>query len=325
MLTDGLESFQLAQQRAESTYGPHLSYCTHRVVHRARRPAPGDRLSNSRAGGTAKLRLTYEESSDLDLFADWRRGDRRAGSVLARRHLAALHRFFSLRARAHVEDLIQMTFVACIDAVGAFRGDSSFRNYLFGIARIQLHAHYRRQRQRPAFDSISDVLDPVPSPSTLAAEHEEAQLLAHALRCLSLEQQIVLKLSYWEGFSAVEIAQVLRIPENTVHSRLRRGKRNLRTALKQLSEPIARGGRLPDDVQRQQIGESHRPAVPTHELKPDPISQQRQGAGDQQASTFARGADHWSVRNQRLGLAYQQGGAPAKRCTCNSQRSDRPD
>ena len=178
-----------------------------------------------------------EEPDDLALFALWRGGDARAGSTLVRRHFDALHRFFSSKAQGQVEDLIQQTFMACVEARDAFRGESSFRAYLFGLARLQLFSYYRKtQRARTLDFTSTSVRDLGMSPTGVLAQREDERLLSLALHHVPVDQQIALELTYWEGLSASEVARVLGIPENTVYSRLRRAKGHLRRALDTLSE-----------------------------------------------------------------------------------------
>ena len=175
--------------------------------------------------------------SDFELLSLWRGGDNRAGSNLVKRHYAALHRFFSGKTHGQDEDLIQQTFVACIEGRHAIRGDSTFRAYLFGLARFQLFGHYRKVYRRPDLDfTISSLRDLGTSPTGALQRRETAQLLALALQQIPVDQQIALELTFWEGLSAPEVARALDIPENTVYSRLRRAKAHLREALEQLSE-----------------------------------------------------------------------------------------
>jgi RNA polymerase sigma factor (sigma-70 family) len=177
------------------------------------------------------------EPDDLVLFELWRRGDTRAGSSLVRRHFEALHRFFASKAQGQVEDLIQQTFVACVEARDAFRGESTFRAYLFGLARLQLFTHYRKTQRMRALDFTStSVRDLGLSPTGVLAQREDERLLSLALQYVPVDQQIALELTYWEGLSAPEVALALGIPENTVYSRLRRAKEHLRRALDVLSD-----------------------------------------------------------------------------------------
>src|SRR5690606_27370383 len=82
--------------------------------------------------------------SDLELLDAWRRGDGRSGELLFRRYFAQLNRFFRNKTDTGAEDLIQTTFLACVEGRDRFRESSSFRTYLFGIAHNVLCAHYRR-------------------------------------------------------------------------------------------------------------------------------------------------------------------------------------
>jgi RNA polymerase sigma-70 factor (ECF subfamily) len=175
--------------------------------------------------------------TDPELFARWQAGDNAAGSALIKRHFAALHRFFSNKARGHEEDLIQITFMACVEAGPGFRGESSFRAYLFGLARFQLLTHYRKIYRTSNIDfTTTSAHDLGTSPSAALARREEHDLLERALQMVPLDQQIALELTYWEDLPAPDIAVVLGIPENTVYSRLRRAKEHLREALGRLSE-----------------------------------------------------------------------------------------
>jgi RNA polymerase sigma factor (sigma-70 family) len=189
------------------------------------------------AAGSAGMSALASPVADLELLTRWRSGDNASGSALVKRHYETLHRFFSSKAPGHDEDLIQQTFVACIEARDAFRGESTFRAYLFGLARFQLLSHYRRVYRRPDLDfTITSLRDLGTSPTGALLRREASQLLQLALAQLPVDQQIALELTYWEGLGAPEVARVLDIPENTVYSRVRRAKEHLRKALEQLSD-----------------------------------------------------------------------------------------
>jgi RNA polymerase sigma-70 factor (ECF subfamily) len=177
-----------------------------------------------------------DSKADADLLTDWKRGDNRAGNTLVQRHFQALYRFFCNKAHGHEEDLIQQTFMASIEAKDAFRGESTFRAYLFGLARFQLLAHYRKTYRNTHLDFVTtSIRDLGTTPTGALTKREEAQLLELALQRIPVDQQIALELTYWEELSAPDIARVLDISENTVYSRLRRAKAHLREALGQLS------------------------------------------------------------------------------------------
>src|SRR5436305_8709343 len=73
---------------------------------------------------------------DLELIARWKGGDERAATELVERHAAALARFaVSSGERNDVDELVQYTFVRAFNSLDGFRGESSFRTWLFTIER----------------------------------------------------------------------------------------------------------------------------------------------------------------------------------------------
>ena len=164
--------------------------------------------------------------TDDELLRAWRGGDASAGRDLFERHFEAVFRFFRNKADRDVEDLVQQTFASCVGARDDFRGESSFRTYLFTIARHELYAHWKKRHRREAEVDLGSmsVEDLATSPSgELAARHDRV-LLARALRSIPLDLQIALELHYWEELSGPELSAVLEVPEGTVRSRLRRGR-----------------------------------------------------------------------------------------------------
>ncbi len=180
------------------------------------------------------------EMGDLALLDRWRGGDSTAGSALFERHFDALCRFFrnKLAAGDGVDDLIQRTMLALVESRDRFRGEASFRTYLFTIARHELYAHLKRSgREQARFDPlVHSVHDHGPSPTTILAQRKEQRMLLEALRRVPLELQVVLELYYWEDLAASELARVLELPEGTVRTRIRRGRALLEQALGELGE-----------------------------------------------------------------------------------------
>jgi RNA polymerase sigma factor (sigma-70 family) len=140
--------------------------------------------------------------------------------------------YFSRRAQAHADDLVQLTMLACTQRRLAFRGESSFRAFLFGLARVELLRHYRRNGRRDHLEPISALLeDSVPGPEQQTAAREQQRLLLQALEELPDPQRTVVELCYWHELHTAEVARELGVPENTMYSRLHRAKAQLRNAL----------------------------------------------------------------------------------------------
>jgi RNA polymerase sigma-70 factor (ECF subfamily) len=146
-------------------------------------------------------------------------------------------RFFRNKVGGAAEELTQQTFLALIESIGRFREESSFRGYLFGVARNQLLMHLRRSgADRERFDPATwSVVDAGAAPDRIAARHEEHTLLLAALARIPVDMQVVFELHYWEGLTVGEIADAIGAAEGTIKARLARGRARLREELQTLA------------------------------------------------------------------------------------------
>ncbi|RMG94670.1 MAG: sigma-70 family RNA polymerase sigma factor [Deltaproteobacteria bacterium] len=178
------------------------------------------------------------DETDEELLAAYRAGRTAAGEALFARHFRSVYRFFANKAGDDAEDLVQQTFERCLVASAGFEGRSSFRTFLFGVARNVLREHVRRKaRHRARWDDREppSVYDVGLSPARFVVEKREQRVLLEALRRLPLEHQIVLELYFWEHLSGRELAEVLGEPEGTVRGRLRRARARLERELAEVA------------------------------------------------------------------------------------------
>ncbi|MFL5615699.1 MAG: RNA polymerase sigma factor [Gemmatimonadaceae bacterium] len=153
--------------------------------------------------------------SDLLLIARWKRGDERAASELVARHAQALARFAaSFGASDEIDDLVQDTFVRAFQSLDGFRGDSSFRTWLFTIERRLLLDRRRAEKRRPSRVEVQegdgateyDALD------SMVAD-EAASRVREAMTRLSPTQREVFALRVAQGLSYKEIAELVGTTE----------------------------------------------------------------------------------------------------------------
>ncbi len=165
--------------------------------------------------------------SDEALMIDFQRGSREAFEELFTRYRDPLYGFFLRRLgqSGRAEDLMQETFLAVIRAKVRYQPRALVRTYLYGIALNLLAAERRRQ----ARDGAGPAAEPKAEDAT-----EDVLWLRQALDKLDPDEREILMLREYEQLSYVEIAAVLRLPLNTVRSRLFRS----RMALKQLLRPV---------------------------------------------------------------------------------------
>ncbi|MFO0632326.1 MAG: sigma-70 family RNA polymerase sigma factor [Nannocystaceae bacterium] len=188
---------------------------------------------------------------DAELLQAWRAGARGAGEQLVQRHFRTVYGFFRNKLDGDVEDLVQRTFLRCVEARDAFRGEASFRTYLLAIARNELFGHYRGRGVPldPATTSFA-VAAGGASPTELLGARQEQRLLVRALRSLPLDDQILLELFYFEQLTGPELARVLEVPEGTCRTRLRRARALLERALQELAQAGEALRATTDDLER---------------------------------------------------------------------------
>jgi RNA polymerase sigma-70 factor (ECF subfamily) len=170
---------------------------------------------------------------DLALFDRWRSGDAEAGQELFARYFDSVYRFFDTKSEGDIDDLVQRTFLACIGARERFRGEASFRTFLFTIARYELYAYYRRKRRDGAqLDPMtSSVAEIITTPRSRIARHQAHRRLLDAMCQLPVEMQMLLELHYREDLGIMELARIFDAPATTIRTRLHRGRRALRELL----------------------------------------------------------------------------------------------
>ena len=175
--------------------------------------------------------------ADHELLDRWRAGDAAAGQQLFERHFDSIYGFFETKCETEADELVQATFLACLRAKEQFRKESSFRTYLFTIARNELYRSLRGKRrdgERLDFEA-SSIADLVSTPGTRMARNQEHKQLIEALRRLPVEQQTLLELHYWEDMEIAQLAEVFEAPAVTIRTRLHRARK----ALRELMEGMA--------------------------------------------------------------------------------------
>lgn len=177
------------------------------------------------------------EPGDPELLAAWRTGDRKAGSALFDRHFRAVARFVRTKVAREdeVDDLVQTTFLACLEAPAAYRGDGNLRAYLLGIAWHKVQKLYADRGRGHLDVEVQSLADLGVGPNTALARRGEHKLLLAGLRQLPLRFQVALELYFWEDLPAAAIAGLLGEPEGTVRTRIARAKQLLAGHIRRLT------------------------------------------------------------------------------------------
>lgn len=169
--------------------------------------------------------------SDEALMLSFQRGSREAFEEIFARYREPLYGFFRRRlaSKDRAEDLAQETFLAVIRAAVRYEPRALVKTYLYAIALKLLAAERRKLSGNEAqADEHYDPAEDGPS--------EEALWVRQAMEKLDAGEREILMLREYEQLNYAEIAELLRLPVNTVRSRLFRA----RMALKEFLEPKPR-------------------------------------------------------------------------------------
>jgi RNA polymerase sigma-70 factor (ECF subfamily) len=133
-----------------------------------------------------------------------------------------------------LDDAAQDVFIVYLRRRSEFRGQSSQRTWIFGIANNVAH-EYRRKQQRAARAEPMTEGHPArgPSPLDQASSTEALRLVDTFLASLDDNKRNVFILSELEQMSAPEVATALQVKLNTVYSRLRAAREAFAAFLQQ--------------------------------------------------------------------------------------------
>ena len=159
------------------------------------------------------------------------RGDERAFQLLSRRHLPAM---LGLARRilgnaAEAEDVTQEALMRVWTHAPRWQPLAQFRTWL---TRLVVNLCLDRKRRAPwvALEMAGDIVDPAPDAGERAESDERERMLATAIDKLPARQRSAIVLTYGEGMSNAQVAEILDTSVSAVETLLMRGKQNLRQA-----------------------------------------------------------------------------------------------
>jgi len=167
--------------------------------------------------------------TDEQLMVAFARGSSDAFTSLFQRYKQPLFGFFRRRVPdpAQAEELTQETFLAVLRAGSRYQACALFRTWLYAIAFKILRAHRRKAAFRATFWGSQPEYSEPSVESTVTTE----LLLRQAVGMLDILDREILMLREFEQLSYAEIAELCRIPLNTVRSRLFRARTALHDVL----------------------------------------------------------------------------------------------
>ena len=128
-----------------------------------------------------------------------------------------------LRNDCDCADAVQEAITIAYDRLRSLRDERFFKTWLCRILINECYRICRGNRRVVPFEDFAEAEDP-------AGQREDPGLY-DAIMALKTDLRLVVVLHYVEGFQTMEVAEILKIPEGTVKSRLSRARAELRSAL----------------------------------------------------------------------------------------------
>ncbi len=139
------------------------------------------------------------------------------------------------RSGAEAEDVLQTTYLKILEGKACYRGEASFKTWLFAVIRKTAASERRKNVLRmlrlPGLRSQHDRV-PASQEPDVACELSERQLFfRRALRSLPARQQEALHLVFYQDLSLREAALVMGVSIGAARTHYQRRKKRLRQLL----------------------------------------------------------------------------------------------
>lgn len=151
------------------------------------------------------------------------------------------------RNPADAEDLVQETYIKAFQAFDGFTQGTNLKAWMYRIMTNLYITNYRKAQRRPTQTSAEEITDyqllSSASHESQGLESAEVEALkklptseiSEAFNALSEDYRMVVYYADVEGLAYKEIAEIMGVPLGTVMSRLHRGRKKLRDALKDVA------------------------------------------------------------------------------------------
>lgn len=169
-------------------------------------------------------------------------GNKNAFEQLLGKYLKPVYNFlYQLTSdKSALDDLTQVTFIKAWKNIKKFDRNRNFKTWLFTIAKNTAYDYFKKKKTIPFSNFINEegnnklenIAEENILPDELLMRADAADVLEKKLQELPEHYRLILTLHYKEDFSLSEIAEILKIPYNTVKSQHQRGLGKLRKLLK---------------------------------------------------------------------------------------------
>lgn len=177
----------------------------------------------------------YKDYTDRELATNLEKGDDAAYQEIFRRYNRLLygHAYKKLKSKEEAQDLVQDVFAALWAKRSELQIENNLPGYLYSAVRNRFYniiAH--KDIQAKYIDSLQHFLDqPYQLTDTLVREKEFAAIIDKEIQSLPPRMRLVFEMSRKQHLSYKEIAEELKISEETVKDQIKKALKFLRPRL----------------------------------------------------------------------------------------------
>ena len=178
-----------------------------------------------------------------ELLAQCRAGDRVAVEQLVRDYQPQLFRLAlsilddgSQNGSADAQEVTQDALLAALRSLDSYRGKAKLSTWLYSITlnlcRNRLRSRQRRKRIHSIIERLITPIDAAPSqPEDVLIQKQKDLNLFEIVQSLNEKHRLPVILRYYHNCPVAESAQILDIPQGTVHSRLNTARKKIRNQI----------------------------------------------------------------------------------------------
>ena len=161
-----------------------------------------------------------EENQDAlqSLLAKAKNGDQGAFGEIYNLFFKKIYQFIYYRVghKEIAEDLAEEVFFKALTRLSSISENKAFLGWLYQIARNKVIDYYREKKQTVVLEEMENTLEYETNLIDIVNLEQQQKVLLNLIKELSPEQQIVLKLKFFEDLDTPEIAEMLHKYEGAI-------------------------------------------------------------------------------------------------------------
>ncbi len=199
-------------------------------------------MSNGSVYSNVKLTSNFLVPDDTEgLVSRARSGTETAYAELYDRFFQKIYRFIFYRVghKQTAEDLAEDVFVKAFGNLHTLENNATFEGWLYQIARNKVIDYYRSKKVLVPIEEVENTLEYETNVIDIVNLDFQQKTLIKLLKELTSEQQLVIKLKFFDDLTNPEIAQLLQKEEGAIRVIQHRAITKLKSLIEQINQKFS--------------------------------------------------------------------------------------